>query len=61
VDPIFIHELAEELKMTVAELCHGRGTPMSAAELTRDWPLYYAWKRREAARQQQNESQRTLA
>lgn len=62
VDPIYQHELALELKMTVAELTHGRGTPMSAHELCVSWPLFYEYQRREAQRQQdaQNEAQATL-
>lgn len=27
--------------MTVGELLHGRGTPMTAHELTVRWPLFY--------------------
>jgi hypothetical protein len=56
VDPIFLHELALELKMPVGEMCER----MSAAELSRDWPLYFAYRSREAQRQEQNQSQRTL-
>ena len=33
-------ELAERLHMTVGELMHGRGTPMSAHELGVMWPVY---------------------
>ena len=60
-DPIFLHELALELKMSVAEIKHGRGTPMSAHELTVLWPLYFQYRRREQERQakeQQEQRQR---
>jgi hypothetical protein len=50
-DPIFLCELAFELKMTVAELTHGRGTPMSAHELTVVWPAYFRYRAREAKRE----------
>lgn len=53
-----MHELALELGMTVGEIKHGRGTPMSAAELTRDWPLYFAYRKREAERQEEKEKGR---
>jgi hypothetical protein len=60
-DPLFLHELAESLHMTVAELCYGRGTPPSAHELTVLWPLYFDYKRREAERQaNKQEAQRTF-
>lgn len=52
VDPLFQHELALELKMTVGELMHGRGTPMSAHELAVCWPAFYAVKAREEKREQ---------
>lgn len=54
-DPIFMHELAELLHMTVGELCYGRGTPMSNRELCVDWPEYFAYKSREAKRQEQQQ------
>jgi hypothetical protein len=41
VDPIFMAELALELKMSVGEMAHGRGTPMSAHELCVFWPAYF--------------------
>lgn len=50
VDPIYMYELAEHLHMTVAELCHGRGTPMSSHELSVGWPAYFAYKQRVADR-----------
>jgi len=37
--------------MTVGELMHGRGTPMSAHELAVVWPAFFAVKRREAERE----------
>jgi hypothetical protein len=51
-DPISQCELALEIGMTVGEINHGRGTPMSAHELTVVWPLFYAYQARERARQQ---------
>lgn len=52
-DPLFMHELAETLHMPVSEL----GQRMSNAELCRDWPLYFAYKRREAKRQEKRGGQ----
>lgn len=46
VDPLFLCELALELNMSVAEITHGRGAPMSAHELAVVWPTYYETKRR---------------
>ena len=46
VDPLFEHELALELGMSVSEIRHGRGTPMSAQELTVGWPLFFAARHR---------------
>jgi hypothetical protein len=46
-------ELAEQLHMSVAELCHGRGTPMPLSELAVGWPAYYAHKQRVVEREQQ--------
>ena len=51
VDPIYLCETAERLHMSIAEITHGRGTPMSAHELCVTWPLYDDYKRREADRQ----------
>lgn len=51
-DPIFMCELALELGMTVGELSHGRGTPMSAHELTVTWPQFFAYRERERQRQE---------
>lgn len=36
--------------MSVAEVIHGRGTPMSAFEMCIGWPEYHAWKDREMER-----------
>jgi hypothetical protein len=47
VDPLFLYELAEKLHMTVAELCHGRGTPTSLHEISVGWPAYYRTKQLE--------------
>lgn len=49
VDPLFLHELALELKMPVGEMC----TRMSAHELTVLWPEFFAYRRREQERQEQ--------
>jgi hypothetical protein len=38
--------------MTVGEIRHGRGTPMSAWELCIGWPEYHAYKAREQKKQQ---------
>lgn len=58
VDPLFLHELALELHMPVAEMCNR----MSAHELTVLWPAFFAYRNREATRQQeaQTQAQRTL-
>lgn len=59
VDPLFLHELALELRMPVEEMCNR----MSAHELTVRWPLFFDWRRREAKRQSEanEDAQRTLA
>lgn len=56
VDPLFLHELAIELGMTVGEI----GDRMSAHELTVLWPAYFGYRHREAKRQadRQNQQQR---
>lgn len=41
VSPLHTHRMALNLHMSVAELLHGRGAPMSARELCIDWPAYY--------------------
>jgi hypothetical protein len=51
VDPLFAHELALELGMTVGEL----GTRMSAHELTVAWPAFFAYRDREAKRQEEKQ------
>lgn len=57
VDPLFLHELALELRMPVGEMCNR----MSAHELTVLWPEYFAYRSREAERQASAaEAQRTL-
>lgn len=48
-DPIFLCELALELKMPVGEL----GERMSAHELHAIWPAYYRHKHRENKRAQE--------
>ncbi len=62
MDPLYLHELALELNMTVAELTYGRGTPMSAHELCISWPLFFEYRAREAQRQEdaQNNAPATL-
>lgn len=50
VDPLFECELALGLHMTLAELRHGRGTPMSAKELAVEWPAFFRFKERERRR-----------
>jgi hypothetical protein len=52
VDPIFMHELAERLHMTVGELCYGRGTPMSLHELSVAWPAFYAIREKQREREE---------
>jgi hypothetical protein len=47
VDPIFVCEMALELNMTIGELCHGRGTPMSLHELAVVWPAFFDYRRRQ--------------
>lgn len=47
VDPLFLGELALELKMTCAELAHGRGAQTSAHELSVFWPAFFRSKERE--------------
>jgi hypothetical protein len=45
-DPMFLHELALELKMPVAEMCQR----MSAHELGVEWPAFFAARERERER-----------
>ena len=58
VDPLFLHDLALELHMTVGEMC----SKMSAHELAVMWPAYYARKqviaKREAEEEQRREDRR---
>lgn len=49
--PLFLCELALELKMSVGELCYGRGTPMSAHELCVVWPAFFEVRQRQAERE----------
>jgi hypothetical protein len=51
-------EMALELKMTVGELCYGRGTPMSAHELAVVWPAFFAVRAREREREAEKQQQR---
>jgi hypothetical protein len=55
VDPMFLGDLARELKMSVGEITHGRGTPISAHELGVFWPTYFRFhndERRQIEREQ---------
>jgi hypothetical protein len=51
LDPISECELALELGMSLAELHHGRGTPMPLFELTVIWPLFWGYRNRMRERQ----------
>lgn len=57
VDPMFQCELALELGMTVGELTHGRGTPMSAHELSAVWPSFFRARQRERDRAERKAEQ----
>jgi hypothetical protein len=46
---LFECELGLELGMSLSELRHGRGTPMSAHELSVEWPAFFAYRHRQAA------------
>ena len=48
VDPLFLCELALELKMPISEL----GRRMSAHELCTTWPAYFALRAKEQAREE---------
>ena len=50
-DPIFLCELALELRMPVGEL----GDRMSAHELTVVWPAFFRYREREQARQEEKQ------
>jgi hypothetical protein len=54
VDPIFMHELALELHMTVADLSRRA----SAHELAVAWPAFFAYRAREAQRQENRAARR---
>jgi hypothetical protein len=51
-DPIFLCELALEMRMPVGEL----GDRMSAHELTVVWPAYFAYRHRDAERQAERQA-----
>jgi hypothetical protein len=51
MDPISLCELAMALGMTISELEHGRGAPMSLQEATVIWPQFWAYQAREQERQ----------
>jgi hypothetical protein len=53
VDPMFLHELALELKMPVGEM----SSRMSAHELAVSWPFFFAYRERERQREQQKTKQ----
>lgn len=53
--------MALALNMSLAELYHGRGTPMSLHEATVVWPAYYGYVARrdaEIAREQARQAER---
>jgi hypothetical protein len=54
-NPLFPYELALELGMTVGELHYGRGTPMSAHELTVGWPAFFRWRQSDQERREKAE------
>ena len=54
VDPIFMCELALELRMPVGEL----GDRMSAHELSVVWPAFFAYRAREAKREAEKAGRR---
>jgi len=58
VDPMFTHELALELHMTVAELHNGRGTPTPVHELGVAWPAFFRVRERERRREERKRQQR---
>jgi hypothetical protein len=47
-DPIFMHELAEHLHMTVGDV----GRRATAHEVTVGWPLYFEWKAKQQSQAQ---------
>ena len=51
MDPLFLHEVALERGMTVSELLHGRGTPVSIHELCVEIPLFISYRNRQAKKQ----------
>lgn len=48
VDPIFLHQLALELHMTVRDI----GERMSAHELCVQWPAFYRWRQKAQEREE---------
>jgi hypothetical protein len=54
---LFECELALELGMSLSELRHGRGTPMSAHELGVEWPAFFAYRHRQAAAELERQEQ----
>ncbi len=54
VDPMFLCELALELKMPVGEL----GDRMSAHELAVVWPAFFETRRRESEREREKQAAR---
>ena len=54
VDPLFMHELALELRMPVGEL----GQRMSVHELTVAWPAFFQYRERERQRAEEARKQR---
>lgn len=54
VDPIFLHELALELKMPVGEMCQR----MSAHELTVLWPAFFDVRRRQQVEEERKAKER---
>lgn len=56
-DPLFVHELALEMGKSVQEMTTGE-PGMSARELTIDWPLFFAYKKRTAEAEAEKASMR---
>lgn len=54
VDPLFMHELALELGMTVRDL----GQRADVHELTVAWPLFFQYRKRESDRAAQRAERR---
>lgn len=57
MDPLFLHELALELGMTVQQMT----SQMSAHELCVSWPLFFQWRERDRERRAaQNQAQESF-